>query len=129
MVSKLQKPADKLLQRKHTKGRISEYVTGYCSRMERSASERTALRRFGDSGMMLLPWTKQILTVVWEQLRLLVQVICCTLMTGNFLIHIFALLCMLSICLTIAGLHNGIYNIDALIYNNNNNNNNISAYR
>ncbi|XP_048025142.1 protein phosphatase 1 regulatory subunit 15B [Megalobrama amblycephala] len=49
--------------------------------MERSASERTALRRFGDSGMMLLPWTKQILTVVWEQLRLLVQVICCTLMT------------------------------------------------
>lgn len=49
--------------------------------MERSASERTALRRFGDSGMMLLPWTKQILTVVWEHLRLLVQVICCTLMT------------------------------------------------
>ncbi|KAK7152235.1 hypothetical protein R3I94_008533 [Phoxinus phoxinus] len=43
--------------------------------------ERTALRRFGDSGMMLLPWTKQILTVVWEQLRLLLQVICCTFMT------------------------------------------------
>ncbi|XP_067275927.1 protein phosphatase 1 regulatory subunit 15B [Pseudorasbora parva] len=49
--------------------------------MERSGAERTALRRFGDGGMMLLPWTKQILTVVWEQLRLLVQVICCTFMT------------------------------------------------
>ncbi|XP_059362332.1 protein phosphatase 1 regulatory subunit 15B [Carassius carassius] len=49
--------------------------------MERSASERTALRRFGDSGMMLLPWTKQILTVLWEHLRLLVQVICCTLIS------------------------------------------------
>ncbi|TRY58274.1 hypothetical protein DNTS_031045 [Danionella cerebrum] len=49
--------------------------------MESGVAERTALRRFGDSGMMLLPWTKQILTVLWEQLRLFVQVICCTLMT------------------------------------------------
>ncbi|XP_052008610.1 uncharacterized protein LOC127661769 isoform X2 [Xyrauchen texanus] len=49
--------------------------------MERSGSERTALRRFGDSRMMLLPWTKQILCVVWGHLRLLVQIICCTLMT------------------------------------------------
>ncbi|XP_051953002.1 protein phosphatase 1 regulatory subunit 15B-like [Xyrauchen texanus] len=49
--------------------------------MERSGTERTALRRFGDSGMMLLPWTKQILCVVWDHLRLLVQIICCTFMT------------------------------------------------
>ncbi|XP_068579727.1 protein phosphatase 1 regulatory subunit 15B [Cebidichthys violaceus] len=39
------------------------------------ASERTAMERFGSGGMALLPWTKQMLTVLWEQLRLLVQVI------------------------------------------------------
>lgn len=66
---------------KHTKGRVSEYVTVYRLRMERIGCERTALRRFGDSGMMLLPWTKHILCVLWEQLRLLVQVICCTFMS------------------------------------------------
>ncbi|KAI7802730.1 protein phosphatase 1 regulatory subunit 15B [Triplophysa rosa] len=49
--------------------------------MERSVCERTALQRFGDSGMMLLPWTKHILCVLWEHLRLLVQVICCTFTT------------------------------------------------
>lgn len=38
-------------------------------------SERTAMERFGCGGMALLPWTKQMLTVLWEQLRLLVQVI------------------------------------------------------
>ncbi|KAK5901791.1 hypothetical protein CesoFtcFv8_007115 [Champsocephalus esox] len=38
-------------------------------------SERTAIERFGCGGMALLPWTKQMLTVLWEQLRLLVQVI------------------------------------------------------
>lgn len=38
-------------------------------------SERTAMERFGNGGMALLPWTKQMLTVLWEQLRLLVQVI------------------------------------------------------
>ncbi|XP_055029434.2 uncharacterized protein [Misgurnus anguillicaudatus] len=42
--------------------------------------ERTALRRFGDSGMMLLPWTKHILCVLWENLRLLLQIICCSFM-------------------------------------------------
>uniref|UniRef100_A0A096MBK4 Protein phosphatase 1 regulatory subunit 15A/B C-terminal domain-containing protein n=1 Tax=Poecilia formosa TaxID=48698 RepID=A0A096MBK4_POEFO len=40
-----------------------------------SGSERTAMERFGGGGMALLPWTKQMLTVLWEQLRLLVQVI------------------------------------------------------
>ncbi|XP_026864620.2 protein phosphatase 1 regulatory subunit 15B [Electrophorus electricus] len=43
--------------------------------------ERTAMQRFGDGGMMLLPWTKQILGVLWEHLRLLVQLICYSLMT------------------------------------------------
>ncbi|XP_051808059.1 LOW QUALITY PROTEIN: protein phosphatase 1 regulatory subunit 15B [Acanthochromis polyacanthus] len=38
-------------------------------------SERTSMERFGSGGMALLPWTKQMLTVLWEQLRLLVQVI------------------------------------------------------
>ncbi|XP_034390199.1 protein phosphatase 1 regulatory subunit 15B [Cyclopterus lumpus] len=38
-------------------------------------SERTAMERFGGGGKSLLPWTKQMLTVLWEQLRLLVQVI------------------------------------------------------
>ncbi|XP_010794692.1 protein phosphatase 1 regulatory subunit 15A [Notothenia coriiceps] len=38
-------------------------------------SERTAMERFGCGGRALLPWTKQMLTVLWEQLRLLVQVI------------------------------------------------------
>ncbi|XP_029952501.1 protein phosphatase 1 regulatory subunit 15A [Salarias fasciatus] len=38
-------------------------------------SERTAMERFGNGGMALLPWTKQMLTVLWEQLRLLIQVI------------------------------------------------------
>ncbi|KAK2880450.1 protein phosphatase 1 regulatory subunit 15B [Channa argus] len=42
---------------------------------EEKASERTAMERFGSGGMALLPWTKQMLTVLWEQLRLLVQVI------------------------------------------------------
>ncbi|KAG7221154.1 hypothetical protein INR49_017502 [Caranx melampygus] len=37
--------------------------------------ERTAMETFGSGGMALLPWTKQMLTVMWEQLRLLVQVI------------------------------------------------------
>uniref|UniRef100_UPI003AADFCA5 uncharacterized protein n=1 Tax=Centroberyx gerrardi TaxID=166262 RepID=UPI003AADFCA5 len=37
--------------------------------------DRTAMERFGSGGMALLPWTKQMLTVLWEQLRLLVQVI------------------------------------------------------
>ncbi|XP_042351738.1 protein phosphatase 1 regulatory subunit 15B [Plectropomus leopardus] len=44
-------------------------------------SERTAMERFGGGGMALLPWTKQMLTVLWEQLRLLVQVIYYTFMS------------------------------------------------
>uniref|UniRef100_UPI0037E84EB1 protein phosphatase 1 regulatory subunit 15A n=1 Tax=Semicossyphus pulcher TaxID=241346 RepID=UPI0037E84EB1 len=44
-------------------------------------SERTAMERFGSGGMALLPWTKQMLTVLWEQLRLLVHVIYYTFMS------------------------------------------------
>lgn len=43
--------------------------------------ERTAMERFGSGGMALLPWTRQMLTVLWEQLRLLVQVIYYTFMS------------------------------------------------
>ncbi|KAI3371081.1 hypothetical protein L3Q82_023717 [Scortum barcoo] len=44
-------------------------------------SERTAVEKFGSGGMALLPWTKHMLTVLWEQLRLLVQVIYYTFMS------------------------------------------------
>ncbi|XP_017288317.1 protein phosphatase 1 regulatory subunit 15B [Kryptolebias marmoratus] len=43
--------------------------------------ERAEVERFGGGGMALLPWTKQMLTVLWEQLRLLVQVIYYTFMS------------------------------------------------
>lgn len=43
--------------------------------------DRTAMEKFGSGGMALLPWTKQLLTVLWEQLRLLVQVIYYTFMS------------------------------------------------
>ncbi|CDQ60348.1 unnamed protein product [Oncorhynchus mykiss] len=39
------------------------------------SSNRTAMERFGDRGMALLPWIMHILTVLWEQLRSLVHVI------------------------------------------------------
>lgn len=45
--------------------------------------ERTAVETFGSGGMALLPWTRQMLTVVWEQLRLLLQVIYYTFMSGK----------------------------------------------
>ncbi|KAL0967961.1 hypothetical protein UPYG_G00260370 [Umbra pygmaea] len=40
-----------------------------------TGSHRNTMEKFSDGGMALLPWTKQILTVLWEHLRLLVQVI------------------------------------------------------
>ncbi|XP_034444892.1 uncharacterized protein LOC117763665 isoform X2 [Hippoglossus hippoglossus] len=45
------------------------------------APEQAAMERFGSGGKALLPWTKQMLTVMWEQLRLLLQVIYCTFMS------------------------------------------------
>lgn len=50
---------------------------------EKGSAERTAMERFGSGGMALLPWTKQMLTVLWEQLRLLVQVIYYTFISGK----------------------------------------------
>uniref|UniRef100_A0A3P9JJA5 Protein phosphatase 1, regulatory subunit 15B n=1 Tax=Oryzias latipes TaxID=8090 RepID=A0A3P9JJA5_ORYLA len=47
-----------------------------------NGSQPTAMEKFGiGGGMALLPWTKQMLTVLWEQLRLLVQVIYYTFMS------------------------------------------------
>ncbi|KAL2093041.1 hypothetical protein ACEWY4_010353 [Coilia grayii] len=42
---------------------------------EKQNMDRSAMNRFGDSGTMILPWTKQILFVLWEQLRFLVHLI------------------------------------------------------
>lgn len=45
--------------------------------------ERADMARFRPGGLALLPWTKQMLTVLWSQLRLLVQVIYYTFMSGK----------------------------------------------
>ncbi|XP_068169068.1 protein phosphatase 1 regulatory subunit 15B [Antennarius striatus] len=45
------------------------------------APERTAMERFGTGGLALLPWTRQMLTVLWEQFRLLMSVIYYTFMS------------------------------------------------
>lgn len=55
-----------------------------------NGSQPTAMEKFGiGGGMAVLPWTKQMLTVLWEQLRLLVQVIYYTFMSG---MNVFLLL-------------------------------------
>nr|XP_057931447.1 protein phosphatase 1 regulatory subunit 15B [Doryrhamphus excisus] len=41
----------------------------------------TTLESFGCRGMAILPWTKQLLTVLWEQLWLLVHVIYCSFLS------------------------------------------------
>ncbi|XP_023664737.2 uncharacterized protein [Paramormyrops kingsleyae] len=38
-------------------------------------ADGAAVQRSGDAAMLILPWTKQILSVVWDHLRLLVHVI------------------------------------------------------
>ncbi|KAJ8252730.1 hypothetical protein COCON_G00220420 [Conger conger] len=38
-------------------------------------SDKTAIQRSGGGGMLILPWTKQILCVLWEHFRLLLQVV------------------------------------------------------
>lgn len=47
---------------------------------QRLGSEK-AVERFGGGGMALLPWTRHMLTALWEQVRLLVQVIYYTFMS------------------------------------------------
>lgn len=44
---------------------------------------RTAMGRFGGGTMALLPWARQKLSVLWEQLRQLLQVIYYTFMSGK----------------------------------------------
>lgn len=46
-------------------------------------SERSVMEQFGSGGLALLPWTKQMLSVLWVQLRLLLQVIYYTFMSGK----------------------------------------------
>ncbi|XP_053742804.1 protein phosphatase 1 regulatory subunit 15B [Synchiropus splendidus] len=44
----------------------------------RRNSERTEMEKFDGPGMALLPWPRSLFAVLWEQLRVLVQVIYCT---------------------------------------------------
>lgn len=37
----------------------------------------------GGGGRALLPWTKHLLAALWEQVRLLLQVIYCTFISGE----------------------------------------------
>ncbi|XP_061679746.1 protein phosphatase 1 regulatory subunit 15B [Syngnathoides biaculeatus] len=48
---------------------------------DRTPSTAAAMERFGNRGMALLPWTKQMLTVLWEHLWVLVRVIYCTFLS------------------------------------------------
>ncbi|KAG9273554.1 protein phosphatase 1 regulatory subunit 15B-like [Astyanax mexicanus] len=48
--------------------------------MEASGSAPGAVQRLGAGSLMILPRTKQILALLWEHLRLLMQVICYSLM-------------------------------------------------
>lgn len=45
--------------------------------------ERADMARFRPGGLALLPWTKQMLTVLWGQLRLLLRVIYYSFMSGK----------------------------------------------
>lgn len=46
-------------------------------------SERADMARIGPGGLALLPWTRQMLTVLWTQIRLLLQVIYYTFISGK----------------------------------------------
>lgn len=48
-----------------------------------SGSDQTAMERFGGAGLALLPWTRHMLTVLWEHVRLLLQVIYYTFVNGK----------------------------------------------
>lgn len=45
--------------------------------------ERTQMARVGPGGLALLPWTKHMLAALWGQLRLLLQVIYYTFVSGK----------------------------------------------
>lgn len=46
-------------------------------------ADGAAVQRSGDTSMLILPWTKQILCVVWDHLRLLVHVIYYSFLAGE----------------------------------------------
>lgn len=46
-------------------------------------SERADMARVRPGGLALLPWTRQMLTVLWAQIRLLLQVIYYSCMSGR----------------------------------------------
>ncbi|XP_077373247.1 uncharacterized protein LOC144016249 [Festucalex cinctus] len=48
---------------------------------DRTSTAAAAMERFGSRGMALLPWTKQMLTVLWEHLWIVVRVIYCTFLS------------------------------------------------
>ncbi|XP_077424777.1 uncharacterized protein LOC144053805 [Vanacampus margaritifer] len=48
---------------------------------DRTTTAAAAMERFGKRGMALLPWTKQMLTVLWEHLWIVVRVIYCTFLS------------------------------------------------
>ncbi|XP_057692811.1 protein phosphatase 1 regulatory subunit 15B [Corythoichthys intestinalis] len=52
-----------------------------CERTTNTDAAAAAMERFGSRGMALLPWTKQMLVVLWEHLWLLVRVIYCTFLS------------------------------------------------
>lgn len=82
------KPNDKVLRAKFGQGGLSEHLTIFrcVEKMESvfgKAREHSAMQRFSHSGMALLPWTRHILAVLWENVRLMLHVICCSLMAGK----------------------------------------------
>lgn len=50
---------------------------------DQGSCRRGDMARFRAGGLALLPWTKQMLTVLWGQLRLLLQVIYYIFMSGK----------------------------------------------
>ncbi|XP_019750306.1 protein phosphatase 1 regulatory subunit 15A isoform X1 [Hippocampus comes] len=48
---------------------------------DRTVTTAAAMERLGNRGMALLPWTKQMLTVLWEHLWIMVRVIYCTFLS------------------------------------------------
>lgn len=48
-----------------------------------SGSDRTAMELLAEGGLALLPWTRHLLATLWEQVRLLLQVIYCTFISGE----------------------------------------------
>lgn len=48
-----------------------------------SGSDRTAMELLAGGGLALLPWTRHLLAALWEQVRLLLQVIYCTFISGE----------------------------------------------